>query len=180
MVTCSGAGYTQIQHSKSQLTLSGITYPRGSCGLISITFVAKTSFTKPDMNRQCTAINETSNKKKCTGGELLNLETIRRAVHRTTVFGERQSHSPLHNDLLYHFYIWYIEAVDCSHIPSRQPWKMKWTLWIENLFTVSMWRHNTVSIRATVCLLWPNDRALMQLCAEVLTLSFTLGFFHSV
>ncbi len=141
MVTCSRAGYTQIQHSKSQLTLSGITYPLGSRGLISITFVAKTSFTKPDMNRHCTAINETSNKKKhtgvvggvwlcacvCGGGGLLNLETIRRAVHRTTVFGERQSRSPLHNDLLYHFYIRYIEAVDRSRVPSLQPQKMKWT-----------------------------------------------------
>lgn len=38
----------------------------------------------------------------------MNEETIRRAVHRTTVFGERQSHSPLHNDLLYHFYIQYV------------------------------------------------------------------------
>ena len=140
MVTCSRAGYTAIQHSKSQLTLPGITYPRGSRGLISITFVAKTSFTKPDMKRHSTAINETSNKKKHTeeGGGLLNLETIRRAVHRTTVFGERLSHSPLHNDLLYHFYIRYIEAVDCSHVPSQQPQKMKWTGRIENLFTVSM------------------------------------------
>lgn len=127
MVTCSRAGHTQIQHSKSQLTLSGITYPLGSRGLISITFVAETSFTKADMNRHCTAINETSNKKKRTGGELLNLETIRRAVRRTTVFGEQQSRSPLHNDLLYHFYIRYIEAVDSSHIPSPQPQKMKQT-----------------------------------------------------
>lgn len=107
MVTCSRAGYARIRHSKSQLTLSGVTYPPGSHGLISITFVAKTSFTKPDMKRHCTAINETSNKKKhiegVWGGGLLNLETIRRAVHRTTVFGERLSRSPLHNDLLYHF-----------------------------------------------------------------------------
>lgn len=166
MVTCSGAGHTQIQHSKSQLTLSRITYPLGSCGLISITFVAKTSFTKPDMNRHCYAINETSNKKKhgwVGGGGLLNLETIRRAVHRTTVFGERQSHSPLHNDLLYHFYIRYIEAADCSHIPSLQPRKMKWTWRIENLFPVSMWRHYTVSVRGTACPLYPNDGALILL-----------------
>lgn len=102
MVTHSREGHAQIQHSKSQLTLSGITYPLGSHGLISITFVAETSFTKADMNRHCSTINETSNKKKRTGGKLLNLETIR-AVRRTTVFGERQTRSPLHNDLLYHF-----------------------------------------------------------------------------
>lgn len=63
------------------------------------------------MNRHCAAINETSNKKKHTGRELLNLETIRSTVHRTTVFGECWSHSPLCNDLLYHFY-----AVYCSRI----------------------------------------------------------------
>lgn len=67
MVTCWRAGHAQIQHSKSQLTLFGITYPPGSYGLISITFVAGASFTKADMNRHCTAINETSNKKKRTG-----------------------------------------------------------------------------------------------------------------
>lgn len=89
-------------------------------------------------------------KSSAQGGKLLNLETIRRAVHRTAVFGERRSRSPLHNDLLYHVYIWYIEAVDCSHIPSLQLRKMKWTLWIENLFTFSMCGDNTVSIRCTV------------------------------
>lgn len=77
------------------------------------------------MNRHCAAINETSNKKKRTGGELLNLETIRRAVHRTTVFGEWWSRSPLCNDLFYHFYMQYIAAGEFSHIPSLQPPKKK-------------------------------------------------------
>lgn len=58
------------------------------------------------MNRHCTAINETSNKKQRTGGELLNLETIRRAVRRTTVFGERCSRSPLSIMIYYIIFVY--------------------------------------------------------------------------
>lgn len=46
MATRCRAGHALIQRSESQLTLCGVAYPRGSRGLISITSVAKTSFTK--------------------------------------------------------------------------------------------------------------------------------------
>lgn len=134
------------QKKKSQLTLSGITYPPGSRGLISITFVGgkKLHLQSPDMKRRRGAINETSNKKKhakggrrrrvkcvCVcGGVTIEFRDNKLHVHRTAVFGEQPL--SLHNDLLYHLYIRYIG--DRSHVPSPQPRKM------EKCF--SMGRHN--------------------------------------
>lgn len=110
MVTCSRAGHTHPTFKKS------INSRRHhlSSRIVWTYFnkiVAGTSFTKADMNRHCAAINETSNKKKRTGRELLNLETIRRAGQQCLESGEAVPLSVM---------IYYIIFI-CSILQQKNP-----------------------------------------------------------